>query len=76
MIQIQTWPFGAKYGRGMITHTVGDPAKASAYIKEHVEGRAIREIVVWRTNHTVSQATRAGPCAPWIMVKGPFPELL
>jgi hypothetical protein len=76
MIQIQTWPFGSKYGRGMITHTVGDPVKASAAIKEHVEGRAIREIVVWRADHTVSQAKRESPDAPWIMVKGPFPELL
>jgi hypothetical protein len=70
MYQIQTWTFE---NRGCVTHAVGDPVKADAAIRAAFYARNTREVCVWYPNHTVTQASRKSPEAPWRCFKGRLP---
>lgn len=67
---IQTWGFR----KGCVSHTVGDPDKARAYVREALAHPYVREVCVWWPDHTITHATRALPHGPWRVVKGSLPE--
>jgi len=71
--QIQTWPFGSKYGRGVLTQTIGDPSKAEAAIRAALESRNVKELCAWLPDRSVLHVDRTGPDAPWRVIKGVLP---